>query len=315
MTGFKNNLEGERRSQSPLKDLHPAVFILITLISVFVFYQIIGGFLSLSIFGEDIKSLDINKTKLRFLIAFSQYMFILIPVIVLNILRGDNPTEIFILRKPDFNVLIIGLVGIIIIQPALQLYLYIQSKILFNLPIGADLISKLKDLMDSLDAAMLNLVKADSIPEFLFVVFIVAVTPAICEEFMFRGLILSNFKKIVPSGAAILMSGLLFAVFHFHPFNLIPLIVIGFYLSFTAFYSGSIVTPIILHFTFNFVSSLMVFIFGKDNFDDPSIPLKENINFIIIGFVSIILFIMTLVAIKNYYYKNLKDKPKDEQSK
>ncbi|MCX6163651.1 MAG: CPBP family intramembrane metalloprotease [Ignavibacteriae bacterium] len=193
----------------------------------------------------------------------------------------------------------------IIVQPFLQVFLYFQNKIIFSIPFGTEIIRQVKDLFDTLEQITMNLVTANNAGEFIFIVFVIAITPAICEEFLFRGLVFKNFERISLRWNAILLTGLIFALFHFHPFNLIPLIILGFYLTFVVYYSGSIFTAVVCHFINNFISAYSVFAFGKENFTEPEISGMHLIQFGLFGLISLILFIFLLIYIVRIYNKKV----------
>lgn len=284
---------------APLKNMQPAIFVVLALFIVFVTYQIFGGVLSILVLGKDFKSMDSNITFARIIISFSQFMFILIPVIILSMLQGNKAKKTFRLNLPKQSVLWLSIMGVLVIQPTIQAYMFVQNKLLTSLPFGGQYITSLKELMDSFEAATLSLVTAHNAGEFMLVAFVIAVTPAICEEFFFRGLILSNFEKQMNPVKAIFMTGLIFAIFHFHPFNLLPLILLGFFLSYSVYYSNSIITGIVVHFVNNFLSAFLVYKFGKEGFEDPQGSFAENYGLILSGIVSFIIFLFILKAIKS----------------
>ena len=285
--------------------MHPMLFIVILLVTVFGMYQILGGVMTIIFLGGDISKLEQKLTTTRIVLSFSQFMFLLFPVLIFSMLQGNKFKEVFRIKKPDLSVLLLSVFALIVIQPFLQVYLLIQNKLIFAIPFGTDIIRNLKTLFDSLESTTMNLVKANNIPEFIGVVFIIAVTPAICEEFLFRGLVFKNFEKISKPFNAIFFTGLLFALFHFHPFNLIPLILLGFFLTYVTYYSGSIFTAIICHFINNFVSALSVFILGKENFAEPNVSNTELMQYSVLGLISLIIFIALLISINKIYTNKL----------
>ena len=210
-----------QNEKAPLYKLNPAAFIVITLIVVFVTYQVLGGLLTYIITGSDLKSASGNSNVLRIIISFSQFMFLLVPTLVLSMMQGNEFTDTFRFKKPLMPVFFLGIAGIIVVQPVLQVYMLLQNKLIFSIPFLSDNLKQIKELFDSLEAVTLNLVRANSVPEFILVVIVIAVTPAICEEFLFRGLIFKNFERSVKSSKAIFLTGLLFALFHFHPLRLL----------------------------------------------------------------------------------------------
>lgn len=281
--------------------MNPVIYIFLGLVIVFFLYQFIGGLIQYVAVGVDFSTTTGKLTITRIIISFSQFMFILFPAVVLAYLQGDKVKETFRLKAPKISVFLLSVLGIFVIQPFLQLYMYYQNKIIFSLPFGQDFLKSTKELFDMLEASTLRLVTAYSMVEFIGVVIIIAITPAICEEFLFRGFVLSNLEKVTKRTAALFFSGLLFALFHFHPFNLIPLAILGIYLSFTVYHSGSIFTAIVCHFINNFISALAVYIYGKDEFISKDIPEGEIKNVIMLGVASIIIFsgIVYLIKMKS----------------
>ena len=297
----------DEKRKAPFANMNPVLFVLVSLAVVFVTYQIIGGVISAFLSGAEAGNGIKDIKTFRIVISFSQFMFILVPVIVLNILRGDDADKIFRLKIPDTKIFSLSVLGIFVIQPFLQLYIVIQNKLIFSLPFGGEFVNKLKEFFDILEAAVIGIVKSYSPFEFVIVIIVIAVTPAICEELLFRGLILSNLLKILKASTAVILTGLLFALFHFDPFNLIPLIILGIYISAVAYLSGSIYTAMAVHFLNNFFSAAAVYFIG-DDFASTSkdIPQGEFIQLIIWGLVSAALFIAIMFLIKNLFRKNQK---------
>lgn len=294
----KNNNSNEHEN-APLSKMQPVVFVILALFIVFVTYQIFGGVLSILVLGTDFKKMDGNVTLARIIISFSQFMFILIPVIILSMLQGNEAKKTFRLNLPKQSVLWLSIVGVLVIQPSIQAYMFLQNKLLTSLPFGGQFINSLKELMDSFEAATLSLVTANNTGEFILVAFVIAVTPAICEEFFFRGLVMKNFERVMNPGKAVFMTGFIFAIFHFHPFNLLPLMLLGFFLSYAVYYSNSILTGIIIHFVNNFLTAFLVFKYGKEGFEDSQGSVADNYGLLLIGLVSFIVFLFILKAIKN----------------
>ncbi|MGM0546954.1 MAG: CPBP family intramembrane glutamic endopeptidase [Bacteroidota bacterium] len=87
--------------------------------------------------------------------------------------------------------------------------------------------------------------------------FHVAVVPAICEEVLYRGYVLSAFQKSWGIWPAIIISGLLFGLYHVQLSNLIPLATLGILFAFITWISRSIIPAIVAHFVNNGGSALM----------------------------------------------------------
>jgi uncharacterized protein len=85
----------------------------------------------------------------------------------------------------------------------------------------------------------------------LFTLFHVAVVPSICEEVLFRGYVLSNFQRSMLPWVAIVLSGLLFGLYHVRLTQLIPLSVLGMVLAWMTIRTGSIWPAVVAHFANN----------------------------------------------------------------
>ena len=78
-----------------------------------------------------------------------------------------------------------------------------------------------------------------------------AVTPAICEELLFRGVILRGLLSRMSPSAAILTSAALFGIFHIELYRLLPTAMLGVMLGFIAWKSGSVGPSMLAHFLNN----------------------------------------------------------------
>ncbi len=86
---------------------------------------------------------------------------------------------------------------------------------------------------------------------FVLVVATLALAPALFEETFFRGYVLRQSHIGRTGTGAILLSALLFALYHGRFGQLLPLLALGVYLGFVAFVSGSVWPGIVAHFVYN----------------------------------------------------------------
>jgi membrane protease YdiL (CAAX protease family) len=78
-----------------------------------------------------------------------------------------------------------------------------------------------------------------------------ALTPAICEEALFRGPILRGLRTRFSPAATAILTGLLFGIYHVDAWRLIPTAVLGVALSGIALAADSIIPAMVAHFTNN----------------------------------------------------------------
>lgn len=99
---------------------------------------------------------------------------------------------------------------------------------------------------------------AHSLPEFAWLVFLVAITPAICEEIFFRGYVQRTFERTMRAKSVILV-GVIFGLFHVQPLSLVTLSILGIIFGFFYYRSKSLLPVIAGHFTNNFVAILLYY--------------------------------------------------------
>ncbi len=100
-------------------------------------------------------------------------------------------------------------------------------------------------------------------PSLLFILFNVAVVPAICEEILFRGFVFRLFSNSAGVIWGILISGFLFGLYHLKLTQLIPLSLIGMLLAWLTLQSGSLYPAILAHFINNGGSVVAAYYFPE----------------------------------------------------
>jgi membrane protease YdiL (CAAX protease family) len=212
------------------KSLHPFAYVAFVLFIIFFSVSVHrSSTCAGSRRGEDLENFNVELS--RIVLAFGQYMFILAPVLFFARFQTADMKSMFRIKMPKLSLLLLSAIGIVLIQPFLQGYIYFQELAITNLPFLHDLLKPVKEIWDKLEGSVLRIVAAHSPVEFAVVVFVICITPAICEEFLFRGFVLTNLRKTANAKAAILLSGFLFAIYHFQPFNLFPIVFLGWFLA------------------------------------------------------------------------------------
>ncbi|MFC2140079.1 type II CAAX prenyl endopeptidase Rce1 family protein, partial [Bacteroidota bacterium] len=129
-----------------------------------------------------------------------------------------------------------------------------------------------------------------------------AVVPSICEEVFFRGYVQKSFElKYKPFWAA-LITALFFGLYHFNPFGMIPLILLGLFIGYSAYMSNSIIVPMLIHFLNNFIAAIAYFIYGDEELLDSSVVDMAGIGDHIINFALLALIMLTIIYFINNYY-------------
>ena len=93
-------------------------------------------------------------------------------------------------------------------------------------------------------------------------ILVIAVVPAISEEILFRGYVFSSLKKRFAPWAVILITAVLFGIYHMNLFQGIYAALLGVVLAGAVTLTGSIVPASIIHFTANLLAVVLPLI-GK----------------------------------------------------
>jgi len=235
--------------------IHPVVFAVISLAAVFVLYQVIAGTITFLLVGGSTVNRE-NVNLLRLLTVAGQIFCILIPTIILARLFSRRPSaEVFSWRIPSLAETVYALLGLVVLQQIFQIYLFFQDLI----PVPDFLERILDPFKEKLEEMFRELVRANDLPELSFVLLVVAVVPAVVEELLFRGLIQKSLEKAVPAIQAALLSGIIFGMYHFNPFAVVPLVGLGCYFGFLRYRSASIVIAMTAHFLNNALAALAVY--------------------------------------------------------
>lgn len=144
---------------------------------------------------------------------------------------------------------------------------------------------------------------------FLFEVAMTAILPAICEEYMHRGILLYEVRG-VGIKKAIIISSVLFGLLHFSIDKVFYTTVLGMLIAFVAVTTRSIVPAMIIHFVNNFLNVYLEFAsvnnwFGGKFYDWINGFLNSNSMFItfIVCFAILVLLCVLLIYLISKLFK------------
>jgi uncharacterized protein len=231
--------------------IHPLLFAFVSLISIFLLYQVGGGLLTILVTGTASITRD-NVGTMRLLTFIGQVCFLLLPTLLFTRLFVAHLGDVFQFRVPGIRESILTLIALFSLQRVFEAYMYFQE--LVPLPnLLRDLIGPIKKLFEELTKI---LVRADSPAELLAVIFIVAVVPAIVEELLFRGLIQKIFERLMSPTVSAILAGTIFGLYHMNPFEVVPLIGLGVFFGLLRYRSQSLLLPMSAHFLNNLMAVL-----------------------------------------------------------
>lgn len=210
------------------------------------FFFIITLLYILNIFfmGRVYRKLNLSSLDITWI---SEYLFLLIPSIIFVLVHRFYFKEIFSLKKVSFW----NLVCVFIIA-------------LFSQPIMGFIANLTQVFFKDLGGSTSSYMATTSYP---YLMFVIAVTPAICEEAVMRGIVFSGYKR-EKTFILILMNGLYFGLLHLNPSQFFYACFAGILFSYILKITGSIFTTSLFHFIHNGLSvtlyKIMYNFYNKD---------------------------------------------------
>jgi sodium transport system permease protein len=175
-------------------------------------------------------SLALTQAGILTAVLATQLGFFLAPVMAVAAWLKFQPAEVFSLRRPPWR----GVLAAVLIGTT-------------GWAAVGGLVMRLLPPPDSLVKALEKLVLLDDTAAPLWKLWVViALTPAVCEELLFRGLILSGLRRY-GQWPAIVISALLFALAHASIYRLLPTFCLGLLLGYIVVKTGSLYCSILLH--------------------------------------------------------------------
>jgi membrane protease YdiL (CAAX protease family) len=100
---------------------------------------------------------------------------------------------------------------------------------------------------------------------------VIALLPAVCEELVMRGVLLTSIARPLGPGPANMVTAVLFAAIHFDPLRFVFVLVLGVLLGLLRLRTGSLLPPVAAHATLNALTFAIAPLV-----DDPSRPYEPQ---------------------------------------
>ncbi|TDI73394.1 MAG: CPBP family intramembrane metalloprotease [Bacteroidetes bacterium] len=173
--------------------------------------------------------------------SVGQVLGLLIPGLLFARMHSSKPFQFLRLRKTDIRYVLLSLLGLIAVFPIVQ---WIGGAV-DSLPWPESVRAFEKAQTDMIQ----NILDQNfSLP---FAISMMALTPAICEEVLFRGYVQRQSERIMGIAGGILFSGMIFGLYHLRPTQAIPLGLLGVYMAYITWRTGSLVPAITVHLANN----------------------------------------------------------------
>jgi membrane protease YdiL (CAAX protease family) len=239
-----------------------AIYFNLQSILAIIFIAVAEAFVHVEVSGDFFESLKIffNSFKIPILAALviTQYGAMLYPALWITRNWHTGDVKKYIRLNPvRFSELLLPAAITLFLQPAA----YFLTSFIF------DILS----VPESFRTMGEDLFLAGSPIEFIILVFIIAVTPAICEEIFFRGYVQRTMERSL-GRKSFIITGVLFGLFHMQPLGLLVLSLLGLLISYFYYRSKSLYPSMTSHFTNNFIALILLYS-GEKVLNFISIPI------------------------------------------
>ena len=139
--------------------------------------------------------------------------------------------------------------------------------------------------------------------DFMIAFIVIAVLPAIGEEFTFRGWLQPAIQKLTDNAhLAIWVSAFMFSAFHFQFFGFVPRMLLGAMFGYLMYWSNNLWLPIVAHFVNNGFSLVMLYLnqLGIVEFDassEEALPMSYVIPFGIL-FLILMIYLKKIIPLR-----------------
>ncbi len=276
----------------------------------FLVYQVFASILTITILGTDLSKHDMESARLLQMAA--QILFLLLPALIFSKIIYEKVGLVIRFRLPEWKGLLLFSAGAFAIIPLLETLIELQVWTFNHLAKSEFIFRQLKSLFDLLDKLLqetyVNFFRANNFFDGIIIVLVVAFSPAICEEVMFRGFIQTSFHLKYRPFLAILITSVFFAVFHLNPYGTLSLILLSMYLGYAVYKTDSILTGVVIHFINNLFAVVAVFVFGTNELISSTGNSAEPLNSILLrlSYFGILALIPVIVIMLYYRNKNRK---------
>ncbi|MFP4366011.1 MAG: CPBP family intramembrane glutamic endopeptidase [Bacteroidales bacterium] len=263
------------------------------------------GFMELVENMSNISHPDYANLLKYFQVVQSIGLFVIPPFILAWFFGGDTLRYLQLNKRISGRTIMLTTIIMISAIPLINLLAHLNTQI--SLP---DFMSPIEDWMKQAEESAKQLtetfLRADTIADLLFNLFVIAVIPAIGEELLFRGVVQRLFAEWTRNKhAGIWISAIIFSAMHLQFFGFIPRMMLGVMFGYMLIWSGRMWIPITAHFVNNAVAVLVYFFIQKKQVSEDMETIGAEPGDWLYALLSLIFFVFFLTFFYRSYKKSI----------
>jgi len=235
--------------------------LLLTLLSAWLIFGIAPGEVDIWQVSQSAKQVNYFK----YLQAFQHLSMFLLPALAIAyFMKGDAWSYLGLKNKPRMTSALLSIIFIVFIIPLNTYLSWLNADL--DLPSWLGGLEKWiseKELQS--EKLTMILINASGPGALLINILIIALIPALGEEFLYRGVLQKIFTKWLGSGTlAVLLTAFLFSASHLQFYGFLPRFVLGLGFGYIYLWSGNIWLPVLAHFVNNLLPVILSYFMGWD---------------------------------------------------
>ncbi len=238
-------------------------------------------------------NLKMNVSAMKMVLTAQQIGLFLTPALLLALTEGRKPQRFYDMALPKANVMLTVLLIMACSMPIMGLVNELNQEMI--LPDFLKGIQEwMRKLEDEGEKTTLALLKMGSLGSYLINLLVVAIVPAICEEFIFRGALQRTLVRWIKNPhVAIWLAAFIFSCIHFQFFGFFPRLLLGAGFGYIYFWTKSIWYTIFAHFLNNGFAVTMAWYFQQNK---KAMDANENMD--AAWYIYVISALLTLALLK-----------------
>lgn len=237
---------------------------------------------------------EIKVCALRIINASNQIIGFLGASFLFLLIMGKRSVNSFWTGVPRSTILLVPFLAMFS-MPLIQASFEINNALI---PAGSYLESLLKPSEDNLAKMTEVLLSMNSISEYLLMLFVVAILPALGEEFVFRGVVQSQLAKTFKNiHVGIWTSAFVFSFIHFQFYGFLPRMLLGAFFGYLLVHTGSIWSSVLAHFVNNAMAVTAAYFAGSASIGEAQME-EAALNPLLLLLSALIFSLMFWVVIQ-----------------
>lgn len=220
-----------------------------------------------------------GETSYKIMLMLSSIISFALPALLAaKFIQKDEPAfrQLGMTESPRFTKYLLAIVFMLAIMPAIEFISSLNASYSFS-----ESLKGLEEYLRNIDeSAMQSTMKAlagNGVGAFILNLIVLAITPAVCEEMFFRGVLQKFFVgNIRNKHIAILLTAFIFSAIHMQFSGLLPRFILGTVLGYLFYSSGSLWLSIVAHATNNALVVIAAFFFGAEVSASPDLSAYAN---------------------------------------